>query len=127
MSIRMLIAILGVFLLSSCATVPATPEDAVAIRAQQRLDALIAGDFAKAYSYATPAYRQSVALAAHKPRFAGANMWTKAVVGSVSCEVDVCDVSTLISYTLPQIKFKNTRPMKERWIRVDGQWWIYHK
>lgn len=123
----MLIAILGVILLSSCATVPATPEDAVAIRAQQRLDALIAGDFAKAYSYATPAYRKSISLGRHQAKVAGSGMWTSGTVKSVTCKTNVCDVTVLVGYEMVKLDLKNTRPMEQRWIKSDGQWWIYHQ
>lgn len=127
MKVKLVVLFTSLLTLGACATVTLTPEETVQKRAQERLDALVDGDFAAAYSYATPAYRKGVSLAAHKPKFAGAASWTNAVVNEVVCELDVCDVKTSISYNIPRLKVKNTRPMNERWIRVDGEWWIYHK
>ncbi|HAS22545.1 MAG TPA: hypothetical protein DCR51_05255, partial [Idiomarina loihiensis] len=71
--LNLLLCCFGVVALVGCAsTTPVASDDQVADRAQKRLDALVEGDFAKAYSYATPGYRQSVSLSAHKPQFAGA-------------------------------------------------------
>lgn len=95
--------------------------------AQQRLNVLIAQDYKKAYSFSSPAYRASVPEESHHPKVAGAANWTKGVVDTVECDENACDVHTLISYELPQYGIKNTRSIKQRWIKIKGKWWIYHR
>jgi hypothetical protein len=123
------LVVLGFIVMSviGCATTSLDSDEAVAKRAQERLDALVAGDFAKAYSYATPAYRKTTSLLRHKPKIAGAGMWTEGTVKRVQCEGSVCDVTVLVSYEMVNLDLKNTRPMEQRWIKSGNQWWIYHK
>lgn len=118
----------AVALNTACATqMNMSDEQIVQKRAQGRLDALLSKDFEKAYSYASPAYRKSVSLNRHKAKVLGAAMWTKGEVLSVLCEVEYCDVTTKIHYRSPQVRTELPTEMKNRWIKIDGKWWIYHK
>lgn len=103
------------------------PEDVVKERSQARLDALLAGDIAKAWTYTTPSYRERADHRAYTALVAGSVNWTRASVDSVSCAEEACDVTTMISYKLRKPRIENTRPLEERWIKVDGQWWIFHR
>lgn len=123
----MVLSLLTLVVVSGCASLQRPPEEVVAERAQQRLDALVNHKPKIAYSYASPGYRASVPFEVHHPKIAGSNSWLGAKVKSVECEEDVCTVRTLITYRLHGGKIENTRPMKEKWIKVDGQWWIYHR
>lgn len=127
--IKMFICLVSVLLFSGCATTPSGSKDdgIVKERAQARLNALVAQDFKKAYSFASPGYRAGVSQVSHYPKFAGAANWIEAVVDKVDCVSDSCDVSTSVTYELKRLGLKNTRPMKQQWIKINGQWWIYHK
>lgn len=102
-------------------------EEIVRERSQARLEALLAKDIAAAWEFATPAYRKANSVSVFNKRVAGSGTWEAANVDSVVCEEDRCDVKTLVTYYLPVLKVRNTRPMDEVWIKVDGQWWIYQK
>jgi len=115
------VAILG---LAACATVPKTPEEAVAVRAQAYLDALLAQDIDKAYQFTSPGYRELNSLARYRLRIAGIGAWTADEVGEISCQEDVCDVELMVTYRLVRQRMENTRPLNHRWIKSDGNWWI---
>lgn len=113
---------------TACATqMNMSDEQVVKQKAQERLEALLANNYEKAYGYASPAYRKSVSLNRHKPKVLGAAMWTRGEVLSVSCEPEYCDVTTKIHYRSPQTRMELPTELKNRWIKVDGKWWIYHK
>jgi len=123
-----ILSLIALVFFVGCATqTPKTDEEIVQQKAQQRLDALLATDFEKAYSYASPAYRNSVSLNRHKPKVLGAGMWTKGEIQSVTCEIDYCDVVSKIHYRSPQIRAELPTEIRNRWIKIDGKWWIYHR
>ncbi|MCP8899357.1 hypothetical protein [Gilvimarinus xylanilyticus] len=115
------------FLAIGCSALnPKPKEDRVAARAQERLDALVGGDFEEAYAYLSPGYRGSVPFHAYRPKIAGASNWLEAAVDDVSCESEEsCVVTTKVTYQMQRIKLKNTRPFKEKWIYIGGEWWYY--
>ena len=51
----------GVFL-TACATAPGNTGDSIAERAQDRWDALLAGDFETAYAFYSPGYRSTTSV-----------------------------------------------------------------
>lgn len=119
-------------LLAGCAALPpATPEEAVAKRVQERYDALIARDFKAAHGYFSPAYRDRMPyetwIRARPPlaRFQSAR------VLKVECVTDdTCNVEVESAYESPRgvrsaPKGMIDRVTPERWIRVDGQWWLF--
>lgn len=119
-------------LLAACAGLqPSTPEEAVAKRAQARYDALIARDFKAVYAFFTPAYRQRTSyedwIRARPPR---ATFRSARVLG-VRCETaDACEANVQNSYDSPRgvrgaPKGEIDRVTTERWIRVDGRWWLF--
>jgi hypothetical protein len=119
-------AVLGtaILTLGACATVPATPEEAVAARAQAYLDALLSQDIEKAYQFTSPGYRELNSFALYRLRVAGVGAWRGGEVGAVSCQEDVCDVELMVTYRLIRQRMENTRPINHRWIKSDGNWWI---
>lgn len=127
-SVKFAIA-LSVVLVSGCAGQfkAQTPEEEVAQLSQARLDALLAKDIERAYKFTSPAYRSSVSLARYRPHVAGVGGWQSASVESVSCEEQVCDVRTNITYRTAMIKADIPTQITERWINIDGNWWIYQK
>lgn len=128
-SLKALGLTIGCVLLATCAGVsaPTTPEDIVAQRAQAHLDLLLAEDYARGLEYTTPAYRAGRGLNSYTRSFAGAATWNKADVQSVICEGDRCEVAIEVTYQAYKAGFVNTRSREERWIRVDGSWYLYLK
>lgn len=94
-------------------------------RAQERIDALLAGNLVSSMEYTTPAFRQRSTVNQYAGRFAGAANWTGAVVEQVTCEEDRCNVDVQVTYQIPRPRITNTRVLEEVWIRIDGQWYIY--
>jgi len=119
-------AILGMilaFALSGCTS--QTPEEQVTTRAQARLDALMAGDFEKAFSYLAPALREASSVGRYGSRYAGVVNWKEARVESVVCEPERCDVKSSVRYEIIRPRFENTRSFEEVWIEIGGVWYIY--
>lgn len=116
-----------VLLATACATVeePNTPEALVRRLATERLNALRAGDYAKALSYANPSYRLLNGVDQYRSRYGGAENWKGAEVDNVSCDPERCRVRLLITYRMAQLEVENTRPLDELWIAIDGQWYIF--
>ena len=116
-------------LLVACAGVgtPKTPEEVVSQRAQAHIDLLVAGNFEEALSYTTPAYRAGRGLTDYTRRHAGVGSWNKAQVSSVECAGDRCEVAIEVTYQTFGSGFENTRSRAERWIKVDGSWYVYLK
>ena len=101
------------------------PQQRVTKRAQQHLDALMAGDMEKAFSFLSPAFRETTTWQRYSTKYAGVANWREATVERVDCEIDRCDVAVAIRYVLVRPKVENTRFIDEVWIEVGGQWYIY--
>ncbi len=116
--------------LSGCASIKEgarTDAEIVAERSQQRLDALLAGDLEGAWRFTTPAHRQANPPGHYTRHVGGAGDWTAAEVRHVSCEDERCVAQVRLSYRIRSLNVVNTRPVEEVWIKVDDQWWIYHR
>jgi hypothetical protein len=98
------------------------PQKMVADLATARWNALIKGDFAKAYNYLSPGTREVMSLDLYKDKVHGGS-WKKANVDSISCEQDLCNVLMAIEYSYRDIKSLETR-LDEKWMRQDGKWWF---
>ena len=101
------------------------PEEEVRLRAQAWADALMARDLSGAYAYTSPNYRQYASSGSYNVFVGGSTSWTSAVVDSVRCQEEVCDVRVMVEYRLPQYKVSNRRPLDYKWLKVDGDWWLY--
>lgn len=105
----------------SAQSVQVEPQKIVADLAVARWEALIKGDYAKAYSYLSPGTREVMSLDLYQAKVRGGK-WKKANVDSVSCEQDQCKVLMAIEYSYRDIKSLDTR-LDENWLRRDGKWW----
>lgn len=117
--------------LAGCAAfAPKSPEDLVRERAQERWDALIAGDFEKAYGFLSPASRGVVSLPQFRASIGAAVSWKSAKVHSVVCEQpDRCKVTMLVKYApmLPRPRVGTIETsVDETWLLDQGQWWRPH-
>ena len=114
-------------LLAGCGE-PKTAEQIVAERAQARWDALLAGDFETAYSFATPSYRDLVDAIRFQQGLGGHASWLGAKVREVTCREDVCEAMVRLKYRSPlppRMEFETDDI--ERWLSEDGEWWIFLK
>lgn len=104
---------------------PETPEQAVKARAQERWDAMVAGQFDKAFEYLTPTTRSTLPIDVFRGRLGGAK-WHGAKVTGVVCEPEVCEVTVTIDIdVLPNLPYK--QPISEKWLLVDGKWWFVYR
>lgn len=115
--------------LSACASMGASaPQDQVKQRATERWQALVAGDFDKAYSYNTPGFHALVTPAAYRGRIGSAVKWLGAEVTRVDCpEPTKCDVQIRLVYrpVLGGGKGSYSTYLDETWLLEDGKWWIF--
>lgn len=120
-------------MLSACASVEGggMPEQQVRERATQRWQALINGEFSRAYTYNTPGFRAVVTLDGYRNRFGGAVTWLAAEVIRVNCpEAKKCEAFLRIDFkpTLSRQKAANlSTHVDETWLFEDGQWWYFQK
>lgn len=105
------------------------PEELVTQRAQARWDALIAGEWEKAYAFNTPAYRESVDLFTFRSRNGAppAKLKGAKAVGA-KCDESSCDVTMQVSFEPLQPGFPElTTEHSERWVQSEGKWWRFEK
>ena len=107
------------------AKTPQTPEQAVTTRAQERWDALRAGQYDKAYAYITPSMRETLSLEIFRGRISSLS-WIDVKVTKAVCEPEACDVSVKIDYyVLP--KLRDSQTVNEKWILDRGNWWFVYR
>ncbi len=128
---RGLPALLAAVLVSGCASLLSTgPEKVVQQRAQARWEALMAGEWRKAYQYMAPSYRALVEEKRYANQFGGGAAWRAAEVVKVACEQERCTVQMKVTYQ-PVFGMRAgdvaTTHFDETWIREDGQWWMFQK
>lgn len=123
-----LAAIAAVFL-AACATTGGGGGGDVVKRAEARWEAVLAGDFERAYQYYSPGYRSShspgdfeLSMRLRKVQFRGARFVDHA------CEGDRCDLKFEVKYfvasPVPGLdKWESKTTLDETWIRTQGEWW----
>lgn len=102
--------------------------DALEVRAAERWDALIQGDFHAAYRYASPAYRELYTPQQFAARFGRQVLWEKVDVGPIEpLTEDAARVGITIHFRYHQTESGQTLEtstfVRESWILVDGEWW----
>jgi len=125
-------ALLGAALLAGCAapSVQVAPEDAVRLRAKARWDALIAGEFEKAYQFLQPSYRPLRDFDSYRRTVAGGlSKWTGADVVGVECAAEACTARIRIDYQVPAMMRGATlnTHYDEKWVSEKGNWWLYER
>ena len=119
-------ALLVSLLLAACATAPwAEPQDQVRDRANARWQALLAGNFAKAYTFTTPTFKKTMTEQAYKGQFANAQWMGAEVVGVTCAQPTVCLAKVRLDskINLPRTTLnKITTHFDETWLLEDGQW-----
>lgn len=129
---RIATPLVAALVLAGCAATGA-PEPAadivpVEVRAEERWDRLVEGDFAAAYGYLSPGYRSSVSSVNYQRRMLLSRVtWKDAQVKDTECTEDTCKVRISLDYLLvkpvPGVdRLPRTRDIEEDWILVDGEW-----
>jgi hypothetical protein len=94
-------------------------------RAQARWDAVVNDRLDVAYGYFSPASRSLFSLTDYI-RTVKAGFWKAAQVDGVECqEEELCDALVTIEYEFQGRRVRT--PMREAWIRTDGNWWYVKK
>lgn len=108
---------------------PLTPEaETVKQRAQERWDALLAGDFERAWSYLEPAAREGIKQEDYKKRFGASVEWVSATARNVKCITARCAVLVrMVTRAAMPASGKGamelTNHFEEEWVQEEGQWW----
>lgn len=119
--------------LAACAGIGAgaTPEERVKARAQERRDAIVKGDLAKAYQYFSPGYRGAVTVDTYRNMTGNAAQPVSARVESVKCEaLEKCIAQVKVEIKPLVVRgFTGTISTysDETWIFEAGQWWLFQK
>lgn len=113
--------------ISGCASVSreSTPEETVKARAQQRWDALVKGDYEAAYRLLSPGSRAVTSFESYLGSIRQ-GFWKAARVSEVQCSsADACEAGAEIEYEFRGSRVKT--PLRETWIRQEGNWWYVLK
>jgi hypothetical protein len=121
---RYLAVVVLAVLTAACATLgPSSPKEekvkVVSERAQARWKAVIGKDFAGAYEYLSPKSRATVTPAGFKA-IASRLAYRAADLKDVTCEVETCKVTFLITYDAKLMKEVHSL-LEESWIIDGGQ------
>lgn len=109
-----------------------TPEEQVRARAEAHQQARLENDYAKAYEFLSPGYRETHSFKAYMRSMGGAVKREGYSVKGVECDDKVCTVAVELSYRyggLPAGKMGKSAPtmqrtLQEKWLHADGEWWL---
>ncbi len=125
----LVLAAVAVAMLSAGCTAPEEPQD-VEDLAQARWDALVERDFAAAWEFHAPGFRQTTPREdyIHDMRRRPI-LWLDAEVVGTDCDDLRCNVDLKVTYRAVaaphgQSQMKMTREIEELWISLDGNWWF---
>ena len=127
--------VLAAGLLAGCANTltsapPATAEEIVSQRAQQRVDLLLDKKYDQAYEYLTPSYRALNSAENYRVRFGDGAKWIGPKVAKVECQnKERCVVTVKLEVLVIARGFNTTidSTLTETWLKEDGQWWFYQR
>lgn len=132
MKMKLITLLMAVATLGGCAIFDnRPPEEAVVERAEKRLELLMVGKVEDSYAYTSPGYRSTHSLVQYASDFGGASMWLSTGVEGLEClpvaAPTACEVAVLISYRPPRLSYVQTTELKETWIKVEGNWYLYRE
>ena len=110
---------------AGCATQPpTTDEQLVERKAMERWNAVIAGDYKKAYGFISPAGRALTTAEAYERTFRR-GFHKAARVTEVRCAQELCDVTLELEYSHQGRAIKT--PFWEKWVKQDSDWWYLYQ
>ena len=119
--------------LTACATSPESAGDTIEKRAQDRWDALLAGDYETAYSFYSPGFRSTTPMIDLAIRIRSQRVqWVSAEYKDHVCDESVCTVNFLVGFKVVKPvrgmkEWENSTLVDEQWIKTEGQWWYMPK
>lgn len=127
--------VLATGLLAGCAstlapTVPATAEEIVSQRAQQRVDLVAEKKYDRAYEYLVPSYRALNSTEKYQNQFGNGAKWIAPKVAKVECTTeDRCVVTVKLKALVLARGFSEPidSTLTETWLKEDGKWWFYQR
>ncbi len=124
---------LVVVLISACSTPAGIVESSgkaaagdvlVMQRAQQRWDAILAGELNQAYAFISPSGRAKLQAQDYRNRV-NTGHFRKAKVLEANCQADACDVKVSLDYVVGGLPLNQT--LSEIWILDEGSWWFVYR
>ena len=131
--LAILFVLAAMITLSSCASRTISDDERVVERAQQRWDAVIAGDLETAYEFFSPGYRSTHSLidfgVSERMRRVKRN---SAEYVEHSCEETRCLVKFLVGFTVYKpvpgmVDYSSKSLLEDTWIKTNGEWWYLPK
>ena len=125
--------VLACAVLAACASVGSSqpPQELIKQRATARWQALVAGEFSRAYTYNTPGFRAVLTADGFRNRInSGAVIWVGAEAEKVDCpEPTKCKVLVRLDYkaVMSPLQGKLSTYLDEIWLLEEGQWWFFQK
>lgn len=127
-----LVLIVSLLAMAGCAaTSPTAARDAlIQQRAQARWDAILARDYATAYSYATPGYRSATSATDFEIDLRSRRVqYTSADYKDHSCQEAACTVSMSVGYKVVRpvaglSEWNGKSVVEEQWVFSKGEWWF---
>lgn len=107
---------------TGCVTGPSgRVEEQVRQRAQERWDALVAGNVEAAYALLSPGARQARSLPSYRAMIK-TGFWKRAVVDRVECpSSEMCKVVVVVEYLYRGSLVSS--PVFEDWVLSEQRWW----
>jgi len=131
-----LVITLSVLILSACSgptTKPDDPGKVIVERAQNRWDALLAGDYESAYEYYSPGYRSTKSLIDFAIDIRTRRVrWTSAEYVDHSCNENACTVNFRVGFVVNKPvqgmdKWESGSVIEDKWVKTQSQWWYLPK
>lgn len=131
--IFLLATIVGI---SACAGIQhKTDDERVLALAEKRQAALLKQDFAGAYKFMSPGYREVNSLRKFTSNYLGVHSWDSSRVYKTVCEEDICTVYVEVQFDASMLmgaaghrttdgKMLLPRVSKETWVKLDNKWWF---
>jgi hypothetical protein len=125
--------VLAGMLVSACSGNSPKPDDSEIFQvkyAEDRWDALLAGDYETAYAFYAPGYRSTISVVDFAVEYRLRRVrYTSAQYMEHSCMDAVCtvyfDVGFTISKPVPGMnKWDGSDILEEKWVKTDGRWWF---
>jgi len=104
-----------------------SPDDLVKARAEARWEAMVAGDYDKAYDFLSAGFRSRVSPERFRGRFEGRTEWTGTDIQGVECEEEICVAAVVARFRFLGAEsfpaYDGETAEKENWLLTDGEWW----
>lgn len=122
-------------LLSGCASLPGkSAQELVEQRATEQMNAFLALDYDKAYTYMTPNYRAERNIHGFGTDFAGLVDLVAFDIRRADCEQERCTLTVSRTQKLPTMVMPNEEEnftfkvaTQQIWIKIKGQWYHYQE